>query len=920
MPHKGQRTSNNPKKKRSTKNGEEKSEIGLLDPGPLVNEKINASNKRNSNNNDNITSQVDDLSDSVYVRYKKSTQRFKEALQALVPSTIFESDRVQVLMDAADYMSENALPVDEALLQDLKYTIRVRKRITCEKFDGGDAGHSYFISVLCYCWSVLAPLCPRKKKEETPVESTSRSPKEEEKSSVHNRFASLAIGDEDQGEEEDNEDDLPQYSSKPSRPVETNAKDLTLQEIMTATDFTDCVLFLLTMDKYMEFNCMQYSMLKKKCTSNDESKGPSPSGIARDLIQIGVGTNTNIQRLAALEQRFNQDYPHLDTPYRLLAKLIFSDSVQNISKIVHRLSSVSSRFQEKDALMFVGDTLECAFRSKSDPNNKSSHLVGNFCKRWKISDASEVDQLFQSTYGWARIEAPTKKELDMNLDVMKFYQHRGLSNHSWLPFRFIGGKERSITQTLRLLQGLPSVITENEGRLSMKQGYFGLTWNKISKRPITTIPNEMDELLMGDIMPVLINICYEGVLGKQEVPKEKELLPLISQIKLFIKYPDRPVTWTLVFAIHSILSSIFESQGSKYLSYIADTASSTFNQYIQQIKSVKEAIIPQAPRRHPIYEQNLKTALLLEHLPLIPMHAANICTMTDGQMQRALWNPVCAGCTLAFVAYFGNVEVGSNMIDSIAQFRAWMHIYNALLQTGNISRGEIPLLDFLYEKFEKCKAVWEGPFPARGQFVTRWWISFGKSVDAAQKYNTSPSQKSQARNNQLRTLTPILPQSFMKSYKRICMREYTDETDKYQTDEQRQDWKRLYNTMVAIEEDEPLLAFNWISLGHYLNDAYVQLFENCGWMSEVDSLIESTSDEIRMGRRMDLRVVKSADSWLASDENLKYHAFSHFLAILFFDPLDKHGTGIAAVNAVAFMKQYFSNIPLSNIQWFESTV
>jgi hypothetical protein len=155
MPHKGQRKSGNPKKKTSGMNDKDKADN--LEQNPPLNEPVNGStsSRRNGNRNSNFSSQLDDLSDSVYVRYKKSTLRFKEALQALVPSQIFESDRVQVLMDAADYMSENALPVDESLLQDLKYTIRVRKRIACEKFDGGDSGHSFFIGAL------LLLVCPR---------------------------------------------------------------------------------------------------------------------------------------------------------------------------------------------------------------------------------------------------------------------------------------------------------------------------------------------------------------------------------------------------------------------------------------------------------------------------------------------------------------------------------------------------------------------------------------------------------------------------------------------------------------------------------------------------------------------------------------------------------------------------------------
>ena len=157
----------------------------------------------------------------------------------------------------------------------------------------------------------------------------------------------------------------------------------------------------------------------------------------------------------------------------------------------------------------------------------------------------------------------------------------------------------------------------------------------------------------------------------------------------------------------------------------------------------------------------------------------------------------------------------------------------------------------------------------------------------------------------------------MKSYERIGLREYNDEKGNYQSDEQNQDWERLYNTMNAIQDDEQLLAFNWTSIGYYLNDAYVKLINHCGWMSVLDDFIEHTSDEVRMGRRMDLRVVKSADSWLASDENMKYQAFAHVLARFFFDPLDKHGTDIIAVNAAVFMKNYFLHIPLNKIQWFD---
>jgi hypothetical protein len=596
--------------------------------------------------------------------------------------------------------------------------------------------------------------------------------------------------------------------------------------------------------------------------------------------------------------------------------------VQDICNTVHRQSSLSSRFQDKYAVMFIGDALECAYRNIIDPNNKSSHLVGDFCKRWKIADASEVDEVFQRSLIAARVEAPFKMELALNHDfISRLSQDYGITNanHTWIPSHSkIGGKQRSITHTLRLLLALPH---NHYGRLRLTPGLFGPnTWDELSKSLVPTIPMEMDELLMGNIMPVLINMCYEGFLSTYNFPSKQELLSLFCHIELFLKYPERPVTWTLAFAMHTILSSIFENQGSKHLSYIADAASTAFNQYFKQMQWEKETVIPLSSWRPAAYEKLLKQASSFEDLILIPMHAEKI--YTDDQVQRALWNPVCAGCLLALVAYQVNVQVGSNMVDCSGQCRAWMHIYNALLQSGHISREEIPLLDFLYEKFEKCKAIWEGPYPVRGQFVTRWWISCGMTVDSAQKCSTSPSQMVFSRAYRSRIPKVIEPQSLARSYQGICMREYTHETGKYNSNERSQDWERLFNTLYAIEDDEHLLAFHWTSIGHYLSDAYLKLFNHCGWVTELDAIIESMANEIRKGngtiRRMDHRPLKSTD--LAS-ESMRYKATSNilarFLATLDKEGLDKEGTDIIAENVSDFMKNYFLHLPLSKIQWFD---
>jgi hypothetical protein len=52
------------------------------------------------------------------------------------------------------------MKIETQLLDDLKVSIRARKRVSWNQFDGGDDGHSYFIDVLSYYWSILAPKLP----------------------------------------------------------------------------------------------------------------------------------------------------------------------------------------------------------------------------------------------------------------------------------------------------------------------------------------------------------------------------------------------------------------------------------------------------------------------------------------------------------------------------------------------------------------------------------------------------------------------------------------------------------------------------------------------------------------------------------------------------------------------------------------
>lgn len=95
---------------------------------------------------------------SIYAVYKEVATRVRNRIREMCPEIDFASDRVQVLVEAADAIVSKNTTVPKRLVHDLRLTIRLRTRVA-EFYDKRrDAGHSYFISVLMYCWTVLRPL------------------------------------------------------------------------------------------------------------------------------------------------------------------------------------------------------------------------------------------------------------------------------------------------------------------------------------------------------------------------------------------------------------------------------------------------------------------------------------------------------------------------------------------------------------------------------------------------------------------------------------------------------------------------------------------------------------------------------------------------------------------------------------------
>lgn len=207
--------------------------------------------------------------------------------------------------------------------------------------------------------------------------------------------------------------------------------------------------------------------------------------------------------------------------------------------------------------------------------------------------------------------------------------------------------------------------------------------------------------------------------------------------------------------------------------------------------------------------------------------------------KRAIRNPLYAGTIFSYLAFFCNLEVGCAVVDSRAQLRMVLFLYHGLLLNGIIEKGQIHILDIVYNMFKNCRTVWEGPLPRRGELVQRFWICFGVNILDSKLLATLAQERfdsSISTNRRLdkaepssfgrpRKMKPIILEEISKSYRRVCNHDFDDVVDNYHTPEQRDRAKHTEYYMLAvrgndmldaIDEEQPLLSLHLIACSIFL--------------------------------------------------------------------------------------------------------
>jgi hypothetical protein len=839
---------------------------------------------------------------TVYRRYKDATRDFVHymKMRGIENGSFSEDESMSVnnLLTIADQMEADRYDVDSKALKDLKLAIRLRSRVARSVFGGGDAGHRHLLLVLNYCWSVLSKLPVLKTLRR---DDATRS-EEEDLDEQRNRFSVFMEVAED--EEEDEE----MFPSGPVPRPEPESQPMSLEDLMKSDERTDSVIFLMTLDELMVSVSQQYQAVLRVHERNT-SVGVPRSAIVEDLIEASVATNMAIQYVQQLEMDLELQYPHLTTPYRVLATVILPDFTQSLTAIVREHASVTC--SEKDISIFLGDCLECAFRNTSDPLNRSERIVDEFCSQHQLDSYAqdEIEKTREGLRMMTVMEVPLLQERAMNQQFMAALQSSmpSFQSHGWLQnMRCIGG-DRSILHTIRLIQAFGHIImdTPENQKIMARRGFFGRSpWTPGRSKKTA---GDLDELLMADILPQWVLLCRAGILGKQNLPMIDELAPLWVNMKHYVDHPEKSVSWTVAFSVHAMLTAILEND--TIVNSLLNLSESIFGKFFGQVKWAQELSKKEAgSNADPKFKHNMAVVEFLENLGL-PVFG-----------KRAIWNPLCAGTTFSYLTYFGNLGAGCTLIDCRAQLRITMYLYHGLLINGIIRRGEIEFLDMIYDIFKSSRAIWEGPLPRRGELVQRFWMCFGVSLSDSRELSqqareafrlmASKPQSTMKPSWKTRKMKPIEPAEISKSYRRVCERDYHDVVDNYHTPEQRRRHKgsdyymfavRTNDTLDAIEHEQQLMSFNLPSCGVIMEQFVCSLTRILQWEPIIKEIAARDQNDERQGMA---------------------HMFAQYLlgALDFSpDPMDHEMLRVPLGRASShFLREMFTRLDPKRVSWFQA--
>ncbi len=720
---------------------------------------------------------------SIYHVYKAATTRFKEQLANLIPANTFNLDFVKSFLDAADYIKDNDIPIDDSILRNLRLAISVRKKYSQNLEDGGDEGHSYFLLVLNYCLQILrqckvvsqAKHSNSKKDDDDDINNNS--------DDICNRFDALSmLEDDEDGDSEEEDGDI--TSDRPEPP----SKEYSYDDLMHFPDRAKCLLFFDT----MAFYAHDYSRLLKnlKETMRMEAEGEYPTEcVPIELMCQGICANLMIRNIQELENELYVECPALkDSPYRVLVCSFMSPFVNMISASVQTSSPRANQWNDDFAFAFLADVVEAVFRCKQ---KQIVGIADRFSQRWKMANGDKIVWLAVVTARMVMKNAGTKAEsgpspwkLDESSDhVLEEFPKWLREDHEDKLWESING-DNSILNTMKLLDGFGSNLCPFEKDDSDE---FVTILAKIWNGNVWTDSNPASSI-RGDLDATLLSLLMHFTQSKWRVdggdfPMQKQMLPLVHLFRKGGDFRPKP-SFALIFALHAMMMSIFELQGDGDIFRIRDLSKMSFDRFMLQAGEHLKSDIPCSSKRETCLKVITSTKEVIKKSD--DADFAKTYPMTSEELHDLLiWNPMSAGMLLAYTNIYLSLDGGFHAMSLNEEIRVVLHLFNAL-KSHELVDYELPLLSDIDRYFDKSKCIWNGwEKPLQGKFVYRLHLSMGATNEMAMyaqdkaagekplnKPFVSQAKIDRTRKTSKRVSTEIDPAEVSLAFRRYCRHDF----------------------------------------------------------------------------------------------------------------------------------------------------
>ncbi len=650
----------------------------------------------------------------LYATYKQATLRYhnwmaQEACPNSKMSAVNDYRRaMQLILDKnwnvynKKLENHNLIVTPPDILASLSTSIRLREKVTAEKFgskNGGDAGHRYIIDVLKYCKSAL-----RFANRIAAAVYKASYNDEYVQDEMGGRFFALALDDDEEELEDEmdiTEENLPKYNG-----VEIEADIDIHQALLEGGDRFQTMALLYTMDNLMGVVRQQYQLLKDFMREHHSTQ--QASTCMHLLLKCAAVANMAIDSVNRAEMELMLQHPHISSFYHVLALAFMTEYITGINI---RVSKTKLERNPHMALEFVAEIL-------MERNNEISlnKTVKQFIKQSGLDPGFVEETMYDvRAYAFCQFEIG-RGLLGCLRDTLK--SARRDDSQKWLyDCENIGG-DFCIINTHTLVQWLMNLTMETP---CAKPGVWGRSFDENSS-PARRVMGDLDELLVCYMVPDLLLTCKS-----QPLEYLSDRTHLITVLDLFGQHlrgdRTKPMPAALAFGLHAILMSVFVLQGDGDLARIAAYSQQSHSILYEQLQTISDC--SKSPENTPLFYENLQTYGGLSMLAKPIKARLDSLRQVDPVKAEmfAFWNPLIGGEVMLYSTYMCSLGMGAASVNSIGQLRFVLHLYNGLRLRDTSLR--IPLLEKLDNVFKESETIWVIGMPERGSCCKNFLMSRG---------------------------------------------------------------------------------------------------------------------------------------------------------------------------------------------------